>query len=413
MVSQLSFAEILQVNNEVLFSSNDGEGLYFLDKENKKARIFVDFPIMPNLVEDSYKVLAKVGNKIFLPSCFNEHIAVYDCETENYQILKLESLSAEQKNLHKFWTSIIYDHFIFFVGHYYPAIVKLNIDTMEMVYLTDWVEQIERKRKLDNAPYLGIGIVRDDIAMLPCCCTNAILKLDLKTNKTEVCEITACVDGFNGLCCSKDMYWLTVRNGPEIVVWNRNTDSVEMLKVERRKKYGGVPFAPPLKYQDNLYVFPYWGNYAYCINTFTKKIERIDELKDIFDIQQTALLKISKIIYPPTLVSGKIYFVTGMDKVWHIYDPVKKVVESFPVYIDMSRQKVIKKRRSLIDLGRAIRENNKTFLFWEEELFSGREYSEMVYEYQKEIGDFQSRHKAFKESTGQDIYSTLNLLKNT
>lgn len=409
MHEKLSFGEVLRVDNGVIFSDIDGSGIYFLEKDKREAKLLVNFPY--NLVGNKmlYKSLMKADTKIFLPPCLAKDILVYDYNLKTTQLIKLETLMEDQKDLCKFWTSILYDNYIYFIGHYYPAIVKINIFTMELSYLTDWVEQIERRRKLEGSPYLGIGIIHENIALFPCCCSNAVLRLDLNTDKTIVYDIQTDIEGFNGICFSRDRYWLTSRNSYQIAILEKNMNDVETMDMEAEERYSkGLFFRPPLLFSEKLYLFPATADHVYCIDTVDRKIQRIRALDEILDLEQDGKLNFCKISSPPILIDHKIYFVTGKDNVWHIFDPITNSLENFIVQADPCGNRAIKIRRFLNAFGEDIAERNATYIVVEEEGYSCKDFCDVVNEYKDQLKYFKLQLPVTEENIGRSIYRKLN-----
>lgn len=408
MIDQIDFSEIIQVENGIIFFSPEGNGLYFLKKGRKEAELLAYFG--EGLEALPYKAIVKAGNKIFLPPCKADDIAVYDCDTKKLQTAGLDKALVRENDFFKFWTSIAYGDYVYFAGHYYSAIIKMNVHTLELAYLTDWVGKIEEKRKLQDEPYLGSGMIQEDIALFPCCCTNAILILNLKTDETEICEIQTDIEGFNGICFSEDAYWLTSRNSREIIMWNKSTDYVETLAVESEKQNTGKPlFRPPIMLDRQLYLFPVMAEHAYYVNIADRKIERAALVNEILDSEAENPDALSKTAGPPALAGGKIYFITGKDNVWHIYDPASKEIESLSVSINAHGQKAIRKKDALKRFGGSVSGRKGTVIFEEEQFFSCKELLEFVNDYQDKITDLREQAIIPEKNIGRQIYDRLKV----
>ena len=356
--------------------------------------------------EMPYKALARAGRKIILPPCQAETIAIYDCEKRMFCEVPLEPLCEGQKNLCKFWTSIAYQEQVYLIGHYYPAIVKMNIHTLETYYLTDWVVPIEKRRRLENSPYLGIGIVRESTAFFPCCCTNLILKMDLETDEITFCEIETQVKGFNGICYLEGKYWLTSRDTPAIVIWDESENRAETVEVEKRKTCEGkVSFAPSLIYGKKLYLLPYRAAHAYCIDTSSadKKIQRLEKLDPLFLLRQGEVFE-GNMVTTPSLVDGKILFVTQKDMLWHIYAPDTDTVMDFSAQMDVSEYKRLKKRKLIRYVRNAMDKGDKIPVIDEAESFSCEDLCSFISEYGNEIRTLYKTFKPCEKNAGQDIY---------
>lgn len=408
MDGRIGFSEIVKVESGIVFSSVDGEGLYFLEKGKTDAVLIDYFPEASAGQEMPYKAVIPAENKIVLPPRLAEDIAVFDCGEQRIHTVTLAALSENQKSLCKFWTSIAYHQFVYFIGHYYPAMVKMNLHTGELFYLTDWVQEIERRRKIKHDPYLGIGVVRGDAAVFPCCCANAVLWLDLKTDRIKIYEIETDIEGFNGVCLSDDRYWLTSRNNLDLVIWDKNTGHTERLKPgEENLCKGDNMFAPPLQYQGNLYLLPNRVGYAYRVDTGHRSIQKLEALEHIFNLEPLTFGRKRRISSPPGLADGKIIFITAKDNIWHAYDPALEAVTDFSVRVDTSVQKEIKKRQLIKYLNQVMDGRNGVPIWGEEEMFLCRDFGEFICRYEKSLAGLQSRFAVSHENIGRKIYNCL------
>lgn len=408
MHNQISFSEILQVENGIVFFSPDGNGLYFLEKGRKEADLLAHFEA--GAEELPYKTIIKAGNKMFLPPCMADDIVVYDCDTKKLRAVGLDKAYAGEKEIFKFWTGIAYGDYVYFAGHYYPAIIKMNIHTLEMSYLTDWVEKLEKKRMLRDEPYLGTGMIQEDIAFFPCCCANMILKLNLKTDETRLCEIPADVNGFNGICFFENTYWMTSRNSNKIVLWNQSTEHVETMEVEAEKQnIGKHLFRPPVMLNGRLYLFPVEADYAYYVNMTERKIEKDELVNEVLKSEIEKQGSLRKTAGPPVLAGGNIYFIIGEGSVWHIYNPALKEMDSLSVSINISGQKTIKKENALKSFKGSVSERKETVIFEEEKLFSCKEFLELVNEYQDKVTDIRGQASIPENNIGRRIYERLKV----
>lgn len=403
MIGSISFGEIIPVEKGIIFSSRDGEGLYFLKAGEREAKRLAFFPDRRMKEQVFYKSLVKMGDRIFLSPSLADDIAVYDGGTKEIQTIPLDRMFGKAEGLCKFWTSLAVGNFVYLIGHYYPAIVKLNIHTLELTYLTGWVEQIERKRKLQDAPYLGIGIREGDTAFFPCCCTNGILKLDLRTDKTELCEVKTRINGFNGICFSEDRYWLPSRDSYDVAVWDIHQDRADTLAVLDSKRNKGN-FYPPLLLGKKLYLFSNIVGHVYSMDTVDRTIRWIKGLDKILNNTPQLSSGQMKLVIPPALIQGKLCFVTARDCVWHVYDSDTESLTDFSVLPDEQGQKDLFRKRSWEWFYGELCEKGRSVLFAEEKLFGCKDFCDFVCEHQEELEILRSQGCRLEVDAGKHIY---------
>ena len=408
-MESISFAEVLPIENGIVFSSVDGEGLYFLEKGKREAELLAFFPNRLTEQKAFYKALTKAESKIFLSPVLADDIAVYDFETKEMQTIPLDGELAGAEELCKFWTSFTHGEFVYLIGHYYPAIVKVNIHTLELSYLTGWAEQIERKRKLQNGPYLGIGIQEGDTAVFPCCCTNGVLKLNLGTDETEFYELQTDIKGFNGICFSEGKYWLPSRDSYDVAVWDIHNEETDTLTVLDSGRNPGN-FYPPLLWGKNLYLFSGTAPHAYSIDTGNRTVKEIAILDETLADDSERSPEWKKIAAPPALVEGTICFVTTKDRAWHVYAPDTETLTHFSVSVNERGQKAFRKKRSWEWFYQERCEKGESFIFMEEKLFDGKDFCDFLCEHQTELETLELQDCRPKGNAGRNIYEKLKEL---
>ena len=101
-----------------------------------------------------------------------------------------------------FYKSYAHGNSVYLFGYEYPAILKIDVDTRETVYLTDWVIEVEKRisRMSASMGYVSDFVIVDNSLWALCECANAVLRLDLHKDKIEVMDISSDLDIQCGIC---------------------------------------------------------------------------------------------------------------------------------------------------------------------------------------------------------------------
>ena len=409
MFKSICWDEALPIETGIVFLSIEGVGLYFLENGKQEITLLTYLPDICIKGKKPYKTMVKFGDQIILPPCESDYIAVYDCGTRLFRTARLETLPMYQDDLYKFWICVVYKDFVYFIGHYYPAIVKMNIHTMKLSYLFDWIKQIGKRREEESTPFLKNAIVHKDALLMPCRCTNAILKLDLNTDKTELFEVETNKFQLDGICYARGKYWLTALNRYEIVIWDEKQNYTEIIELKKgESNTGSVLFCQPFVFHNNIYLFPFRADCAYSINTISKEVQKIDGLDSVFNSKQYIDQNYRKVVNIPAIKDGYVYFITGDKKNFHMYNLASKTKMNIPLYISTYtlRMTQIERRKKMFNLFYKRDHSSKgAVTFSEGEGFFCEDFCDFICKYEdgSPSPDFKSR----KVNIGQTIYSMM------
>ena len=321
MNQRISCDESLKLNNGIVFSWFDDNAICFLPEDSKEVQ-FLGFFDKAFSNRRMYKTIQACGDKIiFAPSLAND-IAIYDINSRKTELIALKELDSSKPKYFKFWTSLCYGDFVFFIGHYYPAIIALNIYTNELHYISEWVEELETNHKnIENEPYLTEGVIIDDYAYLPFCCSNALLKFNLSNFSWEIIELDVECGGFNGLNKCDDTLYLITRNTNELVRWNYINNSIKKIKVcSDIYTDNYVGFHKPLIFNDYIYLLPIKAKHFYKIDLNLMSTSTIAELEYILDIPKQDFSTCYDVVINPYINNDKLCFITGSDYLWHEFN---------------------------------------------------------------------------------------------
>ena len=239
-------------------------------------------------------------------------------------------------------------------GYSYPAILKLNVVTKEVKYLTGWVEKIEKRiaRATDSRGYFLEGTVLGHYAFIPCGCTNAVLKLNFLTDQAEVIDLDVSVDGFGGLAFDGQDFWLVGRGGNSncLICWNEEKHRLwEVVAGSCDEEYDGSTFWEPVCWNGAVYLFPLTDGDIYKADKRNGNME-ISVCEDFKYSDTGRQCQMLAGVMRPHLYGEKIRFITCHDFIWHEYDLKSGTLQSREIRVEFSEKLIHEKLLELFSV---------------------------------------------------------------
>ena len=355
MFCRMNCYGMVEDENDIWFSWATANGVCRIDKVSGKAELLEYFEDYSWNQGNLYHSIQKAGDQIVFVPSLAESIAVYDVWQKKISYISLQAVDGTgRKETYpgiKFWSSILYGSFVYMFGYSYPAILKLNVETKEVKYLTDWVEKIEKRivKTTDSRGYFLEGTVFSHYAFIPCGCTNAVLKLNLLTDQTEVIDLDTSVDGFGGIAFDGEDFWLVGRgkNSNCLICWNEgNYRLKEAVVGSFNEEYDGNTFWEPVCQNGVVYLFPLIDGDIYKADKQNGSVE-ISICEDFKCSSADRQCQMSDGVMRPHLYREKIRFVTCHDFIWHEYDVKTRALQSREIRFEFSKKMI---REKLLEL---------------------------------------------------------------
>ena len=141
MEHYLGFECGLCTESGIWFSSYIGNMLFFYDGINTKY-----VGTFPDEEKTAYRLFSNVvqyKNVLIFTPLFAKYIAIYDIEKEEFSTLEIEKWFPKRTGQGKFCTSVLNGEYLYMFPEYYPGIIKICLDNMEIIILDNWIKEIE------------------------------------------------------------------------------------------------------------------------------------------------------------------------------------------------------------------------------------------------------------------------------
>lgn len=260
--SRVSYRDWYEAENKMWGCLSDKNAICEIDKVTKKVRVLGHYP-QRRLAESelSATVIGVYEKIVFVPLAADD-IAVYDRTSDELIFIPIRKNHEKRHEIYqehmKFRRAFVYKDDIFLLGYSYPAILQFNINTLEIRYLTEWVDMIEPYiEKGDNLGYFKEGCSFYGAQVyLPLGCCSGLMKIELEKMQYEYIHINAGTHGFGSLTDHNGTFYMTGRSGKEreVIIWNKYSKSIRKIQIPVAYYYA------PIVYNENVFLFSFNGS---------------------------------------------------------------------------------------------------------------------------------------------------------
>ncbi len=226
---------------------------------------------------------------VFCPM-HGEKIAVFDTSTKEMMYIDLAKPLFKRKEAYrstiKFKQAYVKDKMMFMFGYFYPAIICINLNSLEITYVKDWIDKVEQYiLDGDDKGYFGDGIYEDgDYLTIPFGCCGALLKFNTVTFESEIVELNGVCAGFSSMLIDENYIWLQGRREEygNIYRWNRLDETI--IKIDAIENFDDtkdhfLPAWSMYEFDKELWLIPRVAKGIYKINRENMTVESV--FKDV------------------------------------------------------------------------------------------------------------------------------------
>lgn len=344
-LSRLSCLAMVEEKRKAWFARTQANGLYEFDKMENRVKLLMRFPNL-SVDKDLYYAIEKVGNILVLAPASASKIVLYDLIANRAEYLEIASVEDERKVKYtggcKFFKCFRCKDSIYFFGYEYPAVLKIDVKSKQIVYLADWVKEVERRIK---KMFVTMGYVIDYVAVgdfvwALCECTNAVLSLDLRTDKIKVVDLCSDLDISCGICFDGN-FWVAGYN--ETANKLLKYDDLFLLEEEivicsAQQEYDNYVLSlqnsfwdiyPIIDLGERLLLFSVYPCHVYEFDKASEQVYIHPVFEELIKDRDERLYSLKILV--PRRKGNLICFVTGNDFMWNEYDFVHNTLTQYEV----------------------------------------------------------------------------------
>lgn len=284
----ISIEDAVLLDNSLWFILSDYKNLVSIDIETKKRKSYT-IPTGGSYTQKrAFASMAVVNSKIYLIPFADRTLLQFDVSSEKFEEIKIDSRIIENQSL-LFMGVGVYQNYLFVMGVFAPAILRVNTVNNHVDYITDWQKNIEKLIfDFGDAYFRKQSVVLDDKLYVPFCNANAVLEIDCNSMETVIHSIGEEKQGYSGICFDGKSLWLSPRKNGSMVRWDLSSNRVDNIRIigleeaENKFMYIGVILS-----NDKICLLPSVKSQTLC-----EEEGKVIELKGEYSFVQSDEIKI-------------------------------------------------------------------------------------------------------------------------
>lgn len=206
----LWFDAIAVDGNKGWFSCGEFNGLFRVDLKTGETEYICDFPDEGKKEKRLFTGVEKVGNKLYFAPGTSNSILIYDIQCNCFHRHLLKEVDSERLDAVKlkFMGTVADNENVYFIACGYPAIIKINIITEMIEYITGWVDLVESKSVDNNSIYFRKDVVlKNEELLLASACCDGLVSINLIDGNCGIQTIHGTGLTYLGFGYSEDVFW--------------------------------------------------------------------------------------------------------------------------------------------------------------------------------------------------------------
>lgn len=194
--------------------------LFCFDYE-KKEIILLDVIPEGAIVEDEIcGAIVQIRDQLICTPNKTPFIWVYHLKEKIWTRVELKQSKTGKRGILQ---AFEYKGYLFLVGSWYPAIVRIDVESWEIEYFEDPYEEKKKKiGKVFDAFFRSHYVIKKNYLYLASCLDNSVLQFNLDTGDYKWIIIGDSENRFSGIAYDGNDFWLAPRFNSPIIQWNGN-----------------------------------------------------------------------------------------------------------------------------------------------------------------------------------------------
>ena len=320
-----------------------------------------------------YNGIAEYNEKLYFCPYNAKHIAVYDKRTSTFHTICLrESIRNGER---KFSDIMVDGKYIYFKGRNVDAIIRLDAETTELIYIENWVNEMRRRQMIQHDFLLQAGCVYHDDLYYFSQGARGLLRMALSDFSYEFIPLQySHQDGYFRVVHGGDLLWLLPARDGCLACYDPQTGNMTALEKI-----------------SHVVDFCIVGNYGYCFSATEPYFHRIH-----IKTMKVTSYPIEKGVWRVCAAEDKIFMTSYLTGEWYVLDTIslnitkgilfwnekqyprhnmREMLQENQIYNRYARESGFINLGNLMD---AVSESGR-----KQTVFEGKSYGAVIYEYVK------------------------------
>lgn len=254
----ISVMDAIVDNDKIWFFPYEFNSLFTVNLKNEKCELIGLISNEAYGKKRLYESMKLLNGKIYFIPFYAKSIAVYDIKKGKFNNIILDERKIgcriEQP---LFGGAEVYGKYLYIFPIFSKAIIQLNTDNDGVEYIVDWAEEVDRIRFNNDAYFKRQAVIVEDKLMIPFCNANAVMSFDCQTAEYKIYKLGEEKKGYSGITFDGESFWLSSRNGRELVRCILGANDIETMKLGREDEPQNLyTYVGVLCNQQKIMIFP-------------------------------------------------------------------------------------------------------------------------------------------------------------
>lgn len=218
-------AFLIEDHRAWLFSQNLN-GLFEVDLLTLKVSFLGSVPNERTYGSNLYNTLVKVDNEIVLVPSGAKEIAIYHTEEHTFTKIPFDVSKVCKEEIVgiQFFAAAVHKNYVYMIGMALPLILKLDLQTKQINYLTEWADKVHQYQVSSQKIYFrnDYAVVKENL-YLASCNSNLLIKINMNTDEPTYYRIGDGNKAFRNICYDGKNFWISIWGEAALIQWNEVT----------------------------------------------------------------------------------------------------------------------------------------------------------------------------------------------
>lgn len=224
-IQQLAFFDITVHGDQAWFCNYAYAAICRMDLRSHEIDLEAFIPDQGGGFTDLYGPIAYYkGNLILAPRC-SDRILLYNLSQKIFREIPVSMDTIEKEQRYKLFMDIaIVGNTAYLLPCRYPAVIKLDMDTLKITYYDDWYQELKKSIYEPQRFIFGRAAVRNEHeCVFPVWQDGLLMQFDLKTGRYMMHRIYDSHTPFSAGVFDGEDYWVALRNKNIIIKWEQKS----------------------------------------------------------------------------------------------------------------------------------------------------------------------------------------------
>lgn len=234
----LTFEDAYYDSGYIYFFAYEVNGIFRINLPDNSMEFLVSIKEYGKERRRLFGSVVCIDKKLYFAPLSADDILIYDMVENDYRLISIDKEDYKGTDA-KFYALCQYQNSLFFFPTHYPAILKLDLLSGNIMYYKNWLGLLPDYYKNGMDYFRQSVCLRGELIIAPLCYSDDILLFDLKNNKEELVHIATERDkeyGFSGIRSDVDGYWLSSLTGKELYKWDYQSSTIKKYLLDNKNK---------------------------------------------------------------------------------------------------------------------------------------------------------------------------------